>query len=243
MGSVTAGFSFRLLLVAAAGIGSATIGATANSQGAGPAADRRELLVVHDTMRNEQIDTAERGQVQLLFADQASLSVAPHSDVVINEFDYEPQTQTGNLTATVTEGLLRYVGGQISKKADVVFYTPTAVVSVRGGIILIKTGRDIHLDGGDGESTEVFFLSGEHVCVTSTGQRQCATKFGTAINSKKGEPPSAPAPVTLQVIQALLSNLQVPIAGAPRALGAQSDGQTTSAADPAGVDRGGRLYH
>src|SRR5207302_6735826 len=93
-------------LSAAIGIGVATIGAMA--------ADRssRELLVAHETMRNERIDTSERGQVQLLFADQSSLSIAPGSDVVINEFLYDPQTQTGNLTATVTTGLLRYVGGE-----------------------------------------------------------------------------------------------------------------------------------
>src|SRR6266478_127937 len=121
-------------------IGVATIAATA--------ADRssRELLVAHEAMRNERIDTSERGQVQLVFADQSSLSIAPGSDVVINEFLYDPQTQTGNLTATVTTGLLRYVGGEISRKKDVAFYTPVAVVSVRGGIVLIKTEHRARLD-------------------------------------------------------------------------------------------------
>ena len=74
-----AGFPYRFLLVAAAGIGAANFAATANSQGIGPAADRssRELLIAHDQMRNEHIDTIDRGQVQLLFADQSSLSIAP----------------------------------------------------------------------------------------------------------------------------------------------------------------------
>ena len=189
-------------LGATAGIGVANVVATA--------ADRpsRELLVAHDSMRNERIDTSERGQVQLLFADQSSLSVAPDSDVVINEFLYDPQTQTGNLTATVTTGLLRYVGGEISKNKDVAFYTPGAVVSVHGGIILIKAERDARLGRGGGGKTEVLFLSGDRMCVTANGQSQCTTKFATAITSEGGESPAAPVPVTVETIRALLSHLQ-----------------------------------
>src|SRR5436853_644205 len=74
-------------LPAAMGIGVATIAMAADRSS-------RELLVAHEAMRNERIDTSERGQVQLLFADQSSLSIAPGSDVVINEFLYDPQTQT-----------------------------------------------------------------------------------------------------------------------------------------------------
>jgi hypothetical protein len=198
--------SCRLLLaalLATPGIAVANVAATA--------ADRssRELLVAHESMRNERIDTSDRGQVQLLFLDQSSLSVAPDSNVVINEFLYDPQTQTGNLTATVTTGLLRYVGGEISKKKDVAFYTPGAVVSVRGGIILIKAERDARLGHGGGGKTEVLFLSGERMCVTANGQSQCTTKLATAITSERGEPPSAPVPVTAETIEVLLSHLQV----------------------------------
>ncbi len=173
-----------------------------------------ELLVGHDAMRNERIDTSDRGQVQLLLADQSSLSIAPGSEVVINEFLYDPQTQTGNLTATVTTGLLRYVGGEISRKKDVAFYTPGAVVSVRGGIILIKVERGARLDRGGGGRTEVLFLSGERMCVTANGQSQCTTNFATAITSERGEAPSAPVPVTTETIQALFSNLEAPADGA-----------------------------
>ena len=169
-------------------------------------------------MRNERIDTSDRGQVQLLFADQSSLSVAPGSDVLINEFLYDPQTQTGNLTATVRTGLLRYVGGEISKKKEVAFFTPSAVVSVRGGIVLIKAERDARLGQGGGGKTEVLFLSGDRMCVTANGQRQCTTKFATAITSERGEAPSAPVPVRVETIQALLSHLQPADAGPTDAL-------------------------
>ena len=187
-------------------------------------------------MRNERIDTIDRGPLQLLFADQSSLSIAPDSDVVINEFRYDAQTQSGNLTATLTAGLLRYVGGEISKKTDVAFYTPTATVSVRGGIILIKTERDTRPGGGG--KTEALFLSGDRMCVTANGQSQCTTKFATAITSENGEPLSPPSPVTPETIQALLSTLQAADASAPTEGGAQSGSQTTPAADPASTSQG-----
>jgi hypothetical protein len=209
------GFLYRLLVVtlwAALGTGAANVAATADPQGVGPAADRsnRELLIAHDAMRNERIDTSDRGQVQLLFGDQSSLSIAPGTDVVINEFLYDPQSQTGNLTATVTTGMLRYVGGEISRKKDVVFYTSSAAVSVRGGIILIKTERD----AGGGGKTEALFLAGDRMCVAANGQSQCTTKFATAITSERGGPPSAPVPVTTEAIQVLFSNLQALDGGA-----------------------------
>jgi hypothetical protein len=187
-----------MVLWAALGIGAANVAVAA--------ADRsnRELLIAHDAMRNERIDASDRGQVQLLFGDQSSLSIAPGSDVMINEYLYDPQIHTGNLTATVTIGLLRYVGGEISRKQDVAFYTQGATVSVRAGIILIRAERDA--DGG--AKTEAIFLSGDRMCVTANGQSRCTSKFATSITSAGGEPPSAPVAVTSEAIEALFSSLQ-----------------------------------
>jgi hypothetical protein len=212
--------AWLIALAVAAGMGTANSVATANPQGIGPTADRssRELLIGHDVMRNERIDTIDKGQVQLLFADQSSLSIAPDSDVVINEFLYDQQTQTGNLSATVTTGMLRYVGGRISNTQDVAFYTPTAVVTLRGGIIVIKAGGE----SGSGGRTEVFFLSGDRMCVTANGQTRCTTKFATVITSERDEPPSAPVPVTPETIEALFKNLQAVNRGVPTDALAQS---------------------
>ncbi len=51
---------------------------------------------------------------------------------------YDPQRQIGEMTATVATGLLRYVGGKISKQQAVQFLTPSGAVTVRGGVALIK---------------------------------------------------------------------------------------------------------
>jgi hypothetical protein len=103
-----------------------------------PTGPIEQLAIGQNVVRNEKISTFNKGQVQLIFADQSTLTLAENSEIVIDEFVYDPRQQAGTMTATVTTGVLRYVGGKISKKSDVSFLTPSGVVTVRGGIALIK---------------------------------------------------------------------------------------------------------
>ena len=108
--------------------------------GQAPTGSVEQLAIGQNVVRNEKISTFNRGQVQLIFADQSTLTLGENSEIVIDEFVYDPNKQAGSMTATVTTGVLRYVGGKISKKSDVSFLTPSGVVTVRGGIALIKVG-------------------------------------------------------------------------------------------------------
>ena len=108
--------------------------------GQAPAGPIEQLAIGQNVVRNEKISTFNKGQVQLIFADQSTLTLGENSEIVIDEFVYDPGKQAGSMTATVTTGVLRYVGGKISKKNDVSFLTPSGVVTVRGGIALIKVG-------------------------------------------------------------------------------------------------------
>lgn len=106
--------------------------------GQAPKGPVEQLVIGHNIVRNEKISTFNKGSVQLIFADQSTLTLAENSEIIIDEFVYDPQKQAGTMTATMTTGVLRYVGGKISKKTDVSFLTPSGAVTVRGGIALIK---------------------------------------------------------------------------------------------------------
>jgi len=106
--------------------------------GQAPKGPIEQLVIGHNVVRNEKISTLNKGQVQLIFSDQSTLTLAENSEIVIDEYVYDPQKQTGSMTTTVTTGVLRYVGGKISKKTDVSFLTPSGALTVRGGIALIK---------------------------------------------------------------------------------------------------------
>ena len=106
-----------------------------------PNAKTEVLRIGQNVIRNERITTQDSGQVQLLFVDGSTLTLGPNSEIVIDEFVYDPKKQIGSMTATVTAGLLRYVGGKVSKQKGVNFYTPSGVVTVRGGIALINVTK------------------------------------------------------------------------------------------------------
>jgi hypothetical protein len=159
-----------------------------------PRGETRTLMVGNDVIRNEKIVTRDIGQAQLLFSDQSTLTVAKNSEVVIDEFVYNPQNDTGNLSANLTTGVFRYVGGKISKQQDVTFYTPTGSVSVRGGIALIQI---------QGNTVTAIFVHGDLMTVTTAGGSQTTKQSGTQISSNGSAPPSPPAPAPQQTIGGL----------------------------------------
>jgi len=163
-----------------------------------PDGQRRDLVAGHDVIHNETINTGNVGQAQLLFTDQSTLTVAKNSEVVIDDFVFDPHKQSGNLTATLTTGVFRYVGGKISKQQDVTFNTPTGSVSVRGGIALIKI---------DGDTITAIFLHGDHMTVTAQGLSKTTTQKNSLIVSA-GHGPSDPSAATLKLIAALTTELE-----------------------------------
>jgi hypothetical protein len=163
-----------------------------------PDGQKRELLVGRTVIHNEKISTGNDGQAQLLFTDQSTLTVAKNSEVVIDDFVFNAQKQDGNLTATLTTGIFRYVGGKISKQQDVSFYTPTGTVSVRGGIALIKIS---------GNTITAVLLHGDHMNVTANGVTQTTNHRNTVIIATGGQP-GPPSPATTELIQELTQELQ-----------------------------------
>jgi len=124
---------------------------------ASSAAPNEQMQILHvgqNVIRNERITTQAQGQVQLLFVDGSTLTLGPNSEIVIDEFVYDPKKQTGSMTATVAAGLMRYVGGKISKTKAVNFNTPSGVITVRGGISIIRVNRPGAAAEGNPAKTE-----------------------------------------------------------------------------------------
>ena len=64
----------------------------------------------------------------MLFLDQTSLTVSPNSEIVLDKYVYDPEAQTGEIGVSVARGVLRLIGGRITKKTDGVIKTPTATI-------------------------------------------------------------------------------------------------------------------
>jgi hypothetical protein len=119
------------------------------------------LIVGAHIVHNERIHTSPGGTVQLRFTDKSSMSIAPNTEIVINEYVYDPNSNSGHLLATLTEGALRYVGGELSHAGAASITTSAASIGIRGGTATIVQGSKgtevidhfgtitIHNGGGD----------------------------------------------------------------------------------------------
>ncbi len=105
--------------------------------GTPPGGKDRVVIVGSKMLQNERIETSEKGRTQLLFLDGSALTIGPNSDLVLDEFVYDPNKKAGKLAFSATKGLFRLVGGKISKKTAVIFKTPNAVIGIRGGIAIV----------------------------------------------------------------------------------------------------------
>lgn len=131
-------FTVFVASFALAGVASADIGvfAAANQdlEGARPNEASRTLYIKDRVVANERISTSAEGGGQLLFRDQSSLTIAPNSDITLDQYVYDPNSGEGDIGITVLSGAMRLVGGRITKTRPALIKTPTATIGVRGGM-------------------------------------------------------------------------------------------------------------
>ena len=73
--------------------------------------------------------------MQVLLVDGSTFTVGPGSDLVIDKFVYDPKKGTGQIAASFSKGVMRFVGGKISKnEGGVTVNTPAGALAIRGGI-------------------------------------------------------------------------------------------------------------
>ena len=93
-------------------VGTATaVNPVSESTPPGGATDK--LTVGARVMHNERIHTSPSGSAQLLFLDKSTLSIAPNTNLVIDEFVYDPAANRGHMLTRLAQGTLQYIGGQL----------------------------------------------------------------------------------------------------------------------------------
>jgi hypothetical protein len=86
---------------------------------------------------DERINTSTSGLVQVLLIDGSTFTVGPGSDLVIDKFVYNPKKNSGEMVATFSKGVMRFVGGKLSKnEGGVTVNTPQGALAIRGGMFM-----------------------------------------------------------------------------------------------------------
>jgi hypothetical protein len=173
------------MAAAAAGIG-ITSAVLPQATGTPPQAQPRVLEVGVDVVANERIATGPSGKTHLLFRDGSALTIGAGAEVVLDEFVYDPDSKSGQIALSATRGVLRFVGGRISKTNPVQIRTPSATIGIRGGIAILAIGAS---------QVTAKFLFGEQLTVVANGQTVTVTRPGFQVTIPTGGNPSVPMPI------------------------------------------------
>lgn len=159
----------------AAGGASRTGVVTAVAPGGKVTGNNEVMVVGSSVVPGQRLRTDAGGPMHVLFMDQSALTLGPDAELTIDEFTFDPGTRQGRIRLGLVKGLVRVVGGQISKNTATTIATAHGKVEVLGGITMVDHS---------GSTTTGTFLFGQSMRVTANnGNTETITRagFGTTL--------------------------------------------------------------
>lgn len=184
---------------AAAGAANRTGVVTAVAPG-GKVTGNNELMVVGSSIvPGQRLRTDAGGPMHVLFMDQSALTLGPDAELTIDEFTFDPGTRQGRIRLGLVKGVVRVVGGQISKNTATTITTAHGKIEILGGITVVET---------TGSNTSGTFLFGQRMQVTdNSGNTQTVTRAGFG-SSIVGNTITAPARTPVNELNSMLQRLE-----------------------------------
>ena len=162
----------------------------------------RSVTVGNSIFHDERLKTGPNGLLHALLLDESNLTLGPGSEIVINEFVYNSNTGVGKLLFTHSSGVLRFIGGQLSKTGDVTVDTNKVTIGIRGGIVIIAS-----LPNGN---SKVFFLYGDGLTGSAASGGTFTLQPGFAVTIGVNGSFGPPEPIDFAELAGFLSLLDRP---------------------------------
>lgn len=109
--------------------------------GTPPGGARRELQVFEPVVSNQRVETPASGGLHVGFLDDTDLWLEGESDLMIDDFVYNPATRNGHLIIELGRGLFRVTTGFMRPDAYVI-NTPVATIGVRGTDFAVAVAKN-----------------------------------------------------------------------------------------------------
>ena len=103
----------------------------------------------------DTIISKNKSNAQILFLDQTVLTLGEETELTIDEFVYDPNSQDGSFVSTVKTGTVKFITGQISKKNP-----DNLEVKVPAGTLGARGTEFVVLSESNNESTVVLLGPG-----------------------------------------------------------------------------------
>lgn len=93
---------------------------------------------------NDRVITGNNGSLQVLLLDETVFTLGPNSDMVLDEFVYDPGTSSGKVSAKIVKGVFRFITGKIATKnpSNMNVKIQAGNIGIRGTIVAGRTGPD-----------------------------------------------------------------------------------------------------
>jgi hypothetical protein len=171
----------------------------------------RDVTGGQEIFLGDRIVTGAGGGLQILLLDGTTFSVGPNSNVVIDEFVYNPANGEGHLSASITRGTLRVISGRLSRqdRDTIRIKLPVATVGIRGTMTMFSGGPDGWFAGlfGVGPDNSVDRPSSRLTLeIRGTTYEIYRTGFGCMISS--ADPSCNPQPIGPEFLQQLVGQIR-----------------------------------
>jgi len=172
-----------------------------------------ELEIKENIYFGDIIKTGAQTNLQILFNDETVFTIGENTEIVINEFIYDPNqdNELNKISAEVMQGSLKVVTGLISKEnpENLSITLPTGVLATRGTEVqaLVKPGHeDVVVLLGPGPNNAAGERAGSVEVSNNQGSVFMDQQFSfTSIVFN--QPPSLPQPAPVALIQEINQSL------------------------------------
>lgn len=166
------------------------------------AASVTDVALGQDIALEDKLITDQAGQIHLMLVDKSAFTVGPNSEVTVDRFIYDPDTQTGDMALSAARGVMRFVGGELSKQTPIEISTSIGVLGIRGGILLLQFAAD-------GGFTAVFGFGSQLSFTSLAGDvSSLVVRPGFMIQVNGAGDLTGPVPAPPDVIDDILANLE-----------------------------------
>ena len=151
----------------------------------------------------DKIEVATDARMQILLLDETVFTLGSGARLTIDEFVFDPSTQSGSVTTQITKGAFRFVSGKLAKSSPTAMKVqlPTATLSIRGTQVA-------GLVEEDGDSQVILVGPGPNDFGATLGAVTVTNDFGSidltqpnfATVITPNAPPTTPALATPEVI-------------------------------------------
>ena len=172
-----------------------------------------ELKIKESILFGDVIKTGPKTNMQILFDDQTVFTIGENTEIVINEFIYDPNqnNELNKISAEIFQGSLKVVTGLISKKnpENLSITLPTGVLATRGTEVqaLVRPNEiDYVVLLGPGPNNSAGERAGAIEVTNNQGSVFMDQQFSfTSI--EVGQPPAPPQPAPAALIQEINRSL------------------------------------